>query len=117
MFNLKKIRKENKITQQELAKRINTTQSNISGWESLKWEPDMEAVKDICKVLNCSSDYLLGLTNYDYKVKNNEMLTIKDPLEEELVELFNQLDFGNKNQVIGYIRSYVTLQNQNKLKK
>lgn len=112
--NLKSLRRQNNLTQKELAQKLNVSHSNVSGWEKGKWQPDLESVIKICKLFGCSSDYLIGLSKINYK--NEDNLKIKDPLEEELVSLFSQLDFGGKNQVIGYIKSYVNLQIQNKIK-
>lgn len=111
--NLKSLRRQNNLTQKELAQKLNVSHSNVSGWEKGKWQPDLDSVIKICKLFGCSSDYLIGLKTDN---KNNEVIKSKDPLEEELVNLFSELDFGSKNQIIGYVRSYVNLQNQNKLK-
>lgn len=58
--NLKKIRQENDMTQEELAKKINTSRSNIANYENDKNMPSIEILNKLSEILNCSTDYLLG---------------------------------------------------------
>mgnify|MGYP004469610457 FL=1 len=58
--NLKKIRLDNDLTQEELAKKINTSRSNIANYENDKNMPSVDILEKMSKVLNCSIDFLLG---------------------------------------------------------
>lgn len=58
--NLKKIRQENEMTQEELAKKINTSRSNIANYENDKNMPSIEILNKLSEIFNCSIDYLLG---------------------------------------------------------
>lgn len=58
---IKEERQLNKLTQQELAEQIGVTQDSISLWEKGKRIPDTQYIISLCKILNISSDYLLGL--------------------------------------------------------
>lgn len=58
---LKELRKERGLTQSEFAKRINTTQKNISKYELEMLDLSTETIILICKTFNVSADYLLGL--------------------------------------------------------
>lgn len=53
------------ITQSELAKAVGVTQDSISLWELGKRLPDTIYLRRICKILDISADYLLGLENED----------------------------------------------------
>ena len=57
---LKEVRKENKVTQVKLANLLNTTQSNIVGYEKGKFIIATPYLYTICKKYNISADYLLG---------------------------------------------------------
>ena len=59
---LKKIRQENNLTQEELAKKINTSRSNIANYENDKNMPSIDMLEKLSKILGCSIDYLLGKT-------------------------------------------------------
>ena len=58
--NLKKIRLDNDLTQEELAKKINTSRSNIANYENDKNMPSVDILEKMSKVLNCSIDFLLS---------------------------------------------------------
>ncbi len=57
---LKEFRKEYKITQVNLSKFLNTTQSNFVGYEQGKFIIATPYLYMICKKYNISADYLLG---------------------------------------------------------
>lgn len=57
---LKKLRKENKLTQEKLANILNTTHSVISDYENGKKIISTPFLYAICKKYNISADYLLG---------------------------------------------------------
>ncbi len=59
---IKEERTQKKLTQEELAKQIGVTQDSISLWEQGKRIPDTQYIILLCKVLEISSDYLLGLS-------------------------------------------------------
>ena len=58
--NLKKIRLDNDLTQEELAKKINTSRSNIANYENDKNMPSVDILEKMSKALNRSVDFLLG---------------------------------------------------------
>ena len=58
--NLKKIRQDNDLTQEELAKKISTSRSNIANYENDKNMPSIDILEKLSEILNCSIDYLLG---------------------------------------------------------
>lgn len=59
---LKKIRIENNLTQEELAKKITTSRSNIANYENDKNMPSIDILEKLSKIFGCSIDYLLGKT-------------------------------------------------------
>lgn len=60
---LKFLRKKHKLSQEELAKKINTTKGTISNYENEHSTPSNEVLKDLANVLNTTTDYLLGRTD------------------------------------------------------
>ena len=56
-----KLRKEQNLTQSELAQIMQTTQDTISLWELGKSMPDIIALVKLAKLFNVSTDYLLDL--------------------------------------------------------
>ena len=57
---LKLWRKENNMTQEKLAKNLNTTKTVISGYEIGRYLIATPFLYDICKKYKISADYLLG---------------------------------------------------------
>ena len=53
--------KSNGITQKELAQKLNVDPSNITNWKKGLNFPSLEMFYQLCKVLDVSADYLLGL--------------------------------------------------------
>lgn len=56
--NLKNIRKLNKISQNDFAKEMSTTQQRVSEWECNKVEPSLYNLMKIIKVLNTTFEEL-----------------------------------------------------------
>ena len=50
------------MTQAQLAEAIHVTQDSISLWELGKRYPDTQYLVPLCKTLQISADYLLGLS-------------------------------------------------------
>ena len=61
---LKALRQEHELTQYQLAKKLDTSKSNISKYESDSIEPSMRTLVLIAKYFNVSIDYLLGNSQY-----------------------------------------------------
>ena len=59
--NIKKARKAAGVTQKELAERLQVYQKDISRWETGVRTPSAEYIIQLCKALDISADYLLGL--------------------------------------------------------
>lgn len=67
---LKSLRKENKITQESLAKILNTSRSTWTGYESGKFLINTLLLYELSKKYNYSMDYLIGKTNTPIKLNN-----------------------------------------------
>lgn len=59
-WNLKTLRTQAGLTQEELAQKIGSSQKTISSWEVGRTEPTMKDVVSICEALDCSMDKLTG---------------------------------------------------------
>ena len=59
---LRTVRKEKKLTQEDIAKLLNTRKQTISNYETGYSSPSNEMLKNIANILNVSTDYLLGRT-------------------------------------------------------
>ncbi len=62
---IKKLRKDNNMTQEDLAEKMNVSRQTISKWETNMVIPDANNIVSICKLFNITTDELL-----DYKVES-----------------------------------------------
>lgn len=60
---IKELRLERDLSQMQLAKACNISQSAIAKWELGKTEPTASAIIVLAEFFNESTDYLLGLTD------------------------------------------------------
>ena len=72
---IKELRKQRKITQQDLAEKIGVTPQAISRWEREVGYPDITQIVPLSKCLGVSTDELLGVT------LNNDERLIKEYIE------------------------------------
>ena len=68
---LSKLRKENGISQEELAEKLNISRQAISKWENNESLPDTENLIAIAKLFNVSIDFLVGNKMVDSEQKNS----------------------------------------------
>ena len=71
------LRKERKISQEELADILCTSRQAVSKWERGESDPDIDRLKDLAAYFNVSIDYLLG-----YDVESNSVEAFIKRLEE-----------------------------------
>lgn len=91
--NLKKIRQEHEMTQEELAKKINTSRSNIANYENDKNMPSIETLNNLSEALNCSTDYLLGKSD----MKNNASNIDESNKKIYMCPVYGQISAGQPN--------------------
>ena len=80
------LRKENNMTQTELANRLGITDRAISKWENGRGMPDLSLIKPLCEELNVSINELLNgerLVKEEYNKKSEQIL-------------LDTLDYSNK---------------------
>lgn len=57
---LKKLRLQKKLTQLQVAKLVNISEARYNLYENNRRQPDYNLLKDLAKVLDTTTDYLLG---------------------------------------------------------
>lgn len=80
---LPKLRKNNNITQEQLADMLGVSRQAVSKWESGLSIPDMEKIIEMCKIFNCQIEELLddGVTS-SHTIERNK--TLKEYYESTL---------------------------------
>ena len=65
---IKKVRHQNKDTQQQMADKLGVSQRTVASWESGDRMPTYETLLQIAKLYQVSTDYLLGRDFYKHNV-------------------------------------------------
>ena len=98
---LKDIRIENDLTQTQMAKMLNTTQTSYNRWENNVELISLKKLTRVCNYFNTSMDYLVGITrnnigngkhDLDYKVVGNNIKIFrkeKNLSQKDLATLLN----------------------------
>lgn len=87
-IRLKKIRREKKLTQQQLADSIGVSKTSIIYWEKDENIPKHESLVQLAKVLNVTTEHLL------YGFMNIEVWDSNTPLDDDEVEIPFFKDFS-----------------------
>ena len=97
---LKSLRLEAKITQKEISDKLKISQPSYAQWEKGIRVPNIERLQELSKILNTSTDYLLGNTD------NKKALSFDD-LKEAIInsKTFNHrpLTDAERNEIIKLI--------------
>ena len=79
MNRIKELRKSKKITQKELASHLGIADSTLSYWEQGKYEPDINALRQLSKFFNVSIDYIIGgELSEQIKIHNSTESTVNE---------------------------------------
>lgn len=98
MKNLKKLRIQKGLSQQEFASIIHSAQNTVSQWESGKRDADSKTIQEIADYFNVSVDYLLGR---DTKPTLDEQL---DGVDFALYGEIHDLTDDEKKDILSYIK-------------
>lgn len=89
------LRKEKKLTQEELAERLGVTNKTISRWETGKYMPDLSLLSELSKELGVTINDLLN----GERIDKDEL---EEKTEENIVETINYAQIIIKNQIENY---------------
>jgi len=83
---LKQLRINNKLTQEELAQKIGLSRHAVTGYENGKREPSIKTILALSELFECSTDYLLGVSNYlIIKPQGEDFLAVIDRAKKDKV--------------------------------
>ena len=102
------LRKEKKMTQQELADKLNVTDRAVSHWENGRRLPDYSLLKELCDILSISINELFAgekISNENYKEKADENLM--NALENSSFSLKEKIAYYKKKWKKEHISTFV----------
>lgn len=103
--NIRKYRKNLKMTQEQLAKKMNVIQPNVYRWEKGLVVPSIETIKKLSKILNVSVDGLLfsdeerkklRITDKELLERIKDIEKLNDEDRQTLVRLIDAFKAKNK---------------------
>lgn len=83
---LKQLRKEKKVTQQDVANYLGITRPAYTAYEKGNRSPDYDLLNKLAKYFNVTTDYLLGSTSNETDKSQKPELT---PYQQEVLDFFN----------------------------
>lgn len=74
--NLKKLRKSKKLSQEDLAEKMNVSRQSVSKWETGDAYPEMNNILELCKIFHCNinelvNDSIIDIESLDEEIKEN----------------------------------------------
>ena len=115
---IKQLRKKNDLTQEKLADYLCVSYQAVSKWECGLSCPDLALIVPLAKLLNVTTDELLGAipenndmrytelkTNYDKTFKNGDMLARLNVCETAIKEYPGDMEWLNKYAWVVWCRS------------
>lgn len=100
MDNLKEIREKKNLTQVRVSIDVEVSQELISQYERGISLPTIPNLIKLSKFFNCSTDYLLNLTNNPDRV---DMLTKQDLEIQDIIDKYKSLSTENKKNFVSYL--------------
>ncbi len=88
--NLRNALRDNKMTQQELANLVGTTQATVNRWLKAINEPDLATLLEICLYLGVSPNEILGyddISDDDFKVYCQTPEIIEEKQTKQLIAM------------------------------
>lgn len=81
------------MTQDDLAVKLNVKRHSICDWESGRTEPNVTHIQNIAEIFNITTDYLLGVDNWDSNVDHIILTKFKTntPLEHNLLSRASEM--------------------------
>ncbi len=81
--NLKKLRNLKKLSQEELAMKVNVSRQSVSKWETGEAYPSMNNLLELCRIFHCRmndlvNDGMLDVDSLDDEVKKNVVMLKKE---------------------------------------
>lgn len=95
-------RKDQKLTQEQLAEKLNITYKAVSKWKTGKGMPDTSIMMDLCNILEISVNELLSGKKLNSDIE-------KDVADENLIKLKNEKESAVNSARWGFVSAVIIL--------
>lgn len=100
--NLKRIRKENNLSQEQLAEKLGVSRQSVSKWESNQAYPEMDKMLQLCEMFNLNMDDLLNQNVTEVNNKKKSKINVNKYIDSFLdfltktTNMFGAMTFKRK---------------------
>lgn len=108
---IKQLRKQNGLTQLDLANQLDVTKGTVSTWETNSRKPNFETLVQLCEMFRVSMDYLMGRSDDAtlHMIDGDELEALAlSAVEEDLTDYaikYARLDQYGRDAVESIIRA------------
>ena len=107
--NLTKLRLSYKMTQADLAKKINYTDKSISKWENGNSKPALKHIKKLANIFNVSVEELLNKANQEEEKKITKIVITGGPCAGKSTAMsYIQNEFTKKGYAVLFVPETAT---------
>ena len=103
---IRELRKERKMSQRELAEKLNVSQQTIGAWETERIVPGADTLGIIANYFDVTSDYLLGRS--EQRKESNDDFTIEQALNSVMSFDGKPMTDNDREVIEGLIRAYMS---------
>lgn len=100
--NLKKLRKEKNLSQQDVADFLHITRAAYTNIENGKRETDFNGLSTLAEYFGVTTDYLLGRSDEPTNTKNAPPQS-RSAMEDEFIERLEILSLDEQREALGYL--------------
>ena len=105
---IKFLRKQKNLTQGELAKELGVSKSTVAMYEIGRNFPNVEMLHKLCRTLNTTGDYLIGLTDEPNKKFIPQSVDLSADAAH-LIDNYNKLNTSGKEKASDYVEDLTTI--------
>lgn len=104
MNRIKELRQSLNLTQKELAKKVGFNQTVIGKYERNELEPNLETLKKLSVIFECTIDYIIGHSDdFGNVTVQKESPSLLTPEEQNLLNDFRSLPREERSQASEYV--------------
>ena len=108
MNRLKELRKSKNLAQKELAELLGCATATVTKYEKEQRKLPQEVITKLCDIFDCTSDYLLGISDINAKspavFSGAENIPDEFKRLQEANEVFLRLNESGKAQALAYLK-------------
>lgn len=104
--NIKKLRIDKGLSQQQLAEIIGVSQQSINKYENHNVEPNIETLSLLAEFFDTSVDFIIGRTEIKRKIQEVELYALSED-EKKIIDIFRQLEKSDSEIILSLCKRFL----------